>query len=175
MERIGCSNITVALTLIGVLPLIGGIFGFYEVLFNPEIKVKLGTLFSLFILLSFGLIACGYRNCLYINNEYIKFTKRVLFYKFKNKTYPVEQFQDIHIKISEPLLSDQFDDASPFYSIDFRGEKDNIDIGDHMRFQRDVLNKKSWKKIQEFSEKLSRITKLKISYSDKVKSYKSLK
>ena len=176
MEKVGCSNISIALTLIGTLPLVGGVFGFYEVLFNPEVKLKLGTLFSLFVLLSFGLVACGYRNCLYINNKYINFTKNIFFYKLKNEIYPINQFNEIHIKISHPVLADEnYDSGSPFYSIDLRGNKNNIDIGDHMRFQRDVLNEKSWELIQNFSEKLSRITSLKISYSDKVKSYKSLK
>jgi len=75
MEKIGCSNISIIFTLIGVLPLIGGAFGIYEVLWNYRDEKSYGTLFSLFTLLVFGLIMCGYRRCLYINHEHLKITK----------------------------------------------------------------------------------------------------
>ena len=142
MEKIGCSNISIILTFVGVLPLIGGIIGMYQVFSHLEFGIKYSWLFQSILLLSFGLITCGYHNCLYINNKCLHIVRNILFYNLKNKTYPFSKFNDIYIEIRHPVTT--FDDMKehPFYAILFRGDTDIIDITDHMRFNKNVLNKK---------------------------------
>jgi len=174
MEKIGCSNISIALTLVGVLPLIGGLIGMYQVFSHLDFGIKYSWLFQSIFLLGFGLVTCGYRNCLYINNEHLQIVRSIFFYKFKKKTYLFSQFNNIHIEIRHPVVTANDRVETPFYAILFRGDADTVDITDHMRFKKNVVNKKSWNLVKELLNKLSSISDLKISYSDKVKSYNSL-
>jgi len=174
MEKIGCSNISVSLTLIGFLPLVGGAFGIYEALWNHKYEVSYGTLLSLWMLLVFGLIMCGYRSCFYINHDRFENTKNIFFYKLKTKIYPFNHFNDIYIDIDSHQSSDIHHESKFFYSIQFRGDISNVDITEYIRIKNNVLNKNSWELIKEFSMKLSKITKLTVSYSDIVKSHNSL-
>lgn len=174
MNKIGCSNISIVLTLIGILPLVGSAFALFDIFFLSDSTIKISQLVTLIFLLIVGFISCSYRSCIYINNESLQVINSVLFHKISEKLYPVSQFDDIYIDTSYHDSYTDFSSGGYSYSIQFRGENKEINISDYLRIKRDVLKKPDWQYVKEFGSYLSGVTKLELNYSDKVKSINSM-
>src|SRR5690554_797511 len=172
-KKIGCSNVSIALTLVGVLPLIGGGSGLVQVIRHLESGIEFGWLFSASFMTVFGLLSCGYRSCLYVQTGYGVFVRKMLGFTFREDRFDFSEFDEILVDTFRSRPAEGRSTTS-YYSVRFVGQAKSIDIGDFLRFRRYAGDARSFSNIQKLVHELVSVSSLPVRYSDKVKQLNNL-
>lgn len=173
MVKVGCSNISVALTLVGTIPLLAGMFGLGYLIWNLDQGVKYSWVIKDIFMASFGLLSCGYRSCLYVQTGYGVFVRKMLGFTFREDRFDFSEFDEILVDTFRSRPAEGRSTTS-YYSVSFVGQAKLIDIGDFLRFRRYAGDARSFSNIQKLVHELVSVSSLPVRYSDKVKQLNNL-
>lgn len=167
--KLGCSNIYIALTLVGALPLIGGVFGIYLFIDSIQSEIRLDLLIQSSLFFIFGLLMCTYRSCLYATQTHVEIRRKLVFLNFKRKIIHYNEIDKIFISIRACVSSsDNPIHESDFYGIELMGERVHEDLTDFMRFNKDVDNKGGYSRTCSWISTISEIGGVQVVEHEKV-------
>lgn len=171
--KVGCTNLAIALTLVGIMPLLTGLAGLaHEVLRPDQSGGYVGLLRDIFLTI-IGLAACGYRSCLYLQRGYGVFIRKILGFTFKEETFNYSDLNHIYVDFFWSMVSEG-NSSVRFYDVTFIGKFKSVGISDFIRFRKNSGNPQSFEKIQDLVHEMARISGLKVRYSDSVKELNDL-
>lgn len=166
--KVGCTNVAIALTLVGIIPMLAGLSGLAKevvTLGKGLTHIQLAT--SLFMT-ALGLAACGYRSCLYLHRGYGVFVRKMLGFTFKEETFNYSDFEKICVGIFWSHVSEG-EGSSRYYYIAFECKSKVVDIRDFLRFRNTAGRRESFEKIQALANEMASISGIEVCYSDDVK------
>ncbi|WP_347331693.1 hypothetical protein [Marinimicrobium locisalis] len=173
IKKVGCTNVAIALTLVGIIPLLAGLSGLAKEIVDPGEGLTHVQLATALLMTVLGLAACGYRSCLYLHRGYGVFVRKMLGFTFKEETFNYSDFDHIYVGTFWSMVSEG-SSSMRFYDITFVGRSESVDIGDFIRFRKNVGHPKSFAKIQSLAHQMASISGLKVCYSDEVKELNDL-
>ena len=166
MKKVGCSNISVLFTAFGAVPLFISVIAIYN---EISLGTEISDLAPVIPIIIFSLLACGYRSCLFINNETVEIKKSVYGKKIRNKKFKIRNYKNIFIDIGSHANDDG--GSNNFYTMAMIGLDNTTNPLEFTEFLgvKASISDKSWNKVNSIAGSLSKITGLTVGFSDKVK------
>ncbi len=171
--KVGCTNIAIALTLVGITPLVVGVAGLTKVITHLDEGFKISWLVMGVVFSIIGIAACGYRSCLYLHRGYGVFVRKMLGFVFREDKFNYSDFEKIYIETSWSLVSEG-QGSTRHYNIGFVGGSKRLGVTDFVRFRNDVGHPHSFAKMQSLAHQMANISGLKVCCSDEVKELNDL-